>query len=150
MGIELRSSLSELAKTDEFMQQIMSDYQIDTDYFGILSFLLHECAKNAIVHGNQFNAEKKTYIECHINKQSLEFSVRDEGKGFDYQSILNSPVDGRGLAAVRLLADKLEFSHQGSMVKYSISIPFSFPKKHLKAADLMQNRLNKINQSPKI
>ena len=124
----LQSDLSKLSEIDLFLDNIMRQFKISGDYLGILDVPLNECVKNAIVHGNKCDKNKKVNIEVHQEKSELLFSITDEGQGFDYNSFLQQNIEQRnasGLSLVEVLTNNLSFSKDGSQVCYKVSIPHS-------------------------
>ena len=126
--MSLQSDLSKLLEIDLFLDRIMRQFKISRDYLGILDVPLNECVKNAIVHGNKSDRNKKVNIEVHREKSELLFSITDEGQGFDYDTFLRQGIEQRdvnGLSLVEMLTNDLSFSKDGSQVCYKVSIPHS-------------------------
>ena len=138
----LQSDLSKLSEIDLFLDNIMRQFKISGDYLGILDVPLNECVKNAIVHGNKCDKNKKVNIEVHQEKSELLFSITDEGQGFDYNSFLQQNIEQRnasGLSLVEVLTNNLSFSKDGSQVCYKVSIPHSMSEN--------DERINVLQQS---
>ena len=128
--ISLQSDLSQLSEIEFFMEDVMRQFKIEEDFSGILSVPLNECVKNAIVHGNKCNKDKKVNVEIQCEKSKLFFSITDEGQGFDYNSFLQKKIEQRtenGLLLVEMLTEDLSFSKNGSQVSYKVNVPFSLP-----------------------
>ncbi len=123
---EIESNLNKLIEVEQFIENLMLDFSINNDYFGIVSTPLLEAVKNAIIHGNQSDVLKKVSITCQISNKNLTFTVSDQGNGFDYANILSINPDERtsnGLAIIELLTDKLEFLNNGQTLSYTINVP---------------------------
>jgi len=128
--ISLQSDLSELSEIEFLAEDIMQQFKIEEDFSGVISVPLYECVKNAIVHGNKCNKDKKVNIETQWEKSKLSFSITDEGQGFDYNSLLQKGIEqrkGNGLLLVEMLTEDLSFSNNGSQVSYKVNVPFSLP-----------------------
>ncbi|MBN2091836.1 ATP-binding protein [candidate division KSB1 bacterium] len=89
---------------------------------------LLESITNAIEHGNHGNANKKVEIEAQITAEKAIFTIKDQGKGFDYQN-LPDPTEpeniikarGRGIFMIQNLMDEVSFNAKGNvitMIKY--------------------------------
>ena len=125
-SLEIESDLNNLAKVENFIETLMSDFSISDNYKGILSVPLIEAVNNAIVHGNHSDKSKKVSINCQLSNKQITFSVSDEGKGFDYKHILTEKLENRktsGLTSIELLCEELEFLNNGSTIIFSINVP---------------------------
>lgn len=137
---EINSDLNKLIEVEHFIENLMSDFSINDDYFGIVSTPLLEAVENAIIHGNQSNVSKKVSITCQISNKNLTFTISDQGNGFDYARILATNPDNRktnGLAVIELLTDKLEFLNNGQTLSYTVNVPVQIQQeRHLKSTSL--------------
>lgn len=98
-----------------------------------LKLIFSELVCNAVIHGNKNNLKKLVYISININKNTITSSIRDEGDGFDYLSVLenhkNNTNDlyyenGRGIWLVYSLSDSLTFNLKGNEIKFSKKVGF--------------------------
>ncbi|MCG3118739.1 MAG: Anti-sigma F factor [bacterium] len=90
-----------------------------------LAIAVTEMANNAVIHGNKRDVNKKVYVSIEVNAGEVRLSIRDEGKGFNPESLSN-PLDpenllresGRGVFIVRSLMDEVQydFSRGGTQV----------------------------------
>ncbi len=147
--ISLQSDLSKLSEIELFLDGIMRQFHVKEDFLGILSVPLNECVKNAIVHGNKCDKDKKVNIEVQLDKSKLLFSITDEGQGFDYDSFLQKGIEQRkenGLSLIELLTDDLSFSKNGSQISYKINIPISLPSNH-ERIDILQQSQDIVKKS---
>ncbi len=84
---------------------------------------LSEAVNNAIYHGNQSDPSKEVRISVEKLETELNFTIEDEGKGFDVAKVkdptaienLDQPT-GRGIFLMRNLADKVEYLFEGRKV----------------------------------
>jgi serine/threonine-protein kinase RsbW len=144
--MRLQSDLSKLCEIDFFLENIIQQFEIREDYLGILSIPLHECVKNAIIHGNKCDRDKKVLIEVCLEQSNLLFSITDEGQGFDYDSFLQQDFEQskiNGLFLVRMLTENLSFSKNGSQVSYQVDVPLSFSMND-KRIDILHQSQNVI------
>ena len=89
------------------------------DEFGV-RLMIHEALTNAAVHGNRRDPQKRVHLDLLLSDTSVEFTVRDEGLGFDLSS---APTEwdsvresGRGLLLIRAYADQVTHNEQGNEI----------------------------------
>jgi len=128
--IQINSSLTELYKVEEFVEQISDVYNINNNYYSTILISLDEAVRNAIEHGNSFDAEKQVQISFVSSNGELIFSVSDQGTGFDASSI-SDPTDpeieleeeqGKGLFLMKQLSDKIRFNSEGNTVSLHFKV----------------------------
>ncbi|MFA5480089.1 MAG: ATP-binding protein [Candidatus Muiribacteriota bacterium] len=94
-----------------------------------MKLVLDEALINAYKHGNKMDTSKKIKIDVKYYGYKIEFSIEDEGEGFnivDWMSKLETETDiysssGRGLLLIKELMDEVMFKYRGNiinMVKY--------------------------------
>lgn len=104
--------------------QLVSDHLcrrvgFDEDSMHWVSVAIRECVINAIKHGNQNDQQKMVRVEFVSSSDpeqgGLSVSVRDEGEGFDPDSVADplAPENvlkssGRGIFLIRSFMDELE------------------------------------------
>lgn len=118
-----------------------------------LSIALEEALSNALYHGNleltseQLDSvgydldepdaenvvdvriaeppyrDRHIVVEAEMTRESVRFTIRDEGPGFDYSAlpapeevVASGSLRGRGLAQMRLFSDELTFNDSGNEV----------------------------------
>jgi serine/threonine-protein kinase RsbW len=85
--------------------------------FGI-DMAVREAVTNAVLHGNRQDEAKLVVIRFKSSANALEITVRDEGSGFNPESVPD-PTDprnlmktsGRGILFMRTFMDDVEWSH---------------------------------------
>jgi serine/threonine-protein kinase RsbW len=101
---------------------------LDEDTVHWVGVAVRECVINAIKHGNQSDVGKHVFVEfqtgVHDDGLELAICVRDQGKGFDPDTLAN-PLDpenllkasGRGIFLIRNFMDdvRLQRAPQGGM-----------------------------------
>lgn len=101
-----------------------------------IELAVREAVANAVLHGNGCDPAKKVFLTAAVRPAGLVICVRDEGKGFDPESVpdpLGSgnlmQESGRGLFLVKAYMDKVIWkpAPQGGMeiwlTKYSARRP---------------------------
>jgi serine/threonine-protein kinase RsbW len=85
--------------------------------FGI-DMAVREAVTNAVLHGNRQDESKLVVIQFKSSASAIEISVRDEGSGFNPESVPD-PTDprnllktsGRGILFMRTFMDEVSWSH---------------------------------------
>lgn len=95
--------------------------------------VLEEALANAVKHGNRHDANKAVHVSYEITVDGIKVTVRDEGEGFDRQTIPNptdcdglSRPNGRGLYLMSQYTDSLKYNDIGNCVTFTKS--WSDPK----------------------
>jgi serine/threonine-protein kinase RsbW len=91
---------------------------------------LSEATINAIVHGNKQDENKKVYINLEVQGgKRLQFTVADEGEGFDYNRLPDPTapenlenLTGRGVFIIKHLADQCIFNLKGNEVELHFKV----------------------------
>jgi len=126
----LESRLENMTQVERFVEGISDFYNINHNYFGNLLVSVTEAFKNAVIHGNQLNPEKKVTLTFTPAAFGLTFSVEDEGTGFDYHAVPD-PTDpalpeeeqhARGIYLIRKLSDQVVFKDPGNRVQIDFHI----------------------------
>jgi len=99
----------------------------ERDMFNVhLAF--EEAMTNAIMHGNRSDPQKNIYLTCDVQENEVVISVRDEGCGFNPDTVPDPrhpdnilTPSGRGILLIRHIMSKVEFLPEGNgltMTKY--------------------------------
>ena len=96
-----------------------------------LGLAVREAMVNAVVHGNQYSAEKKVRLDIQNSIDSLRVTILDQGSGFELKAVpdpLNNEnlmrTSGRGLLMMQTYVDELTVKRAANggteviMVKY--------------------------------
>ena len=126
-----RSTQKEISCIEDFLRKISKQMHFDEAILYRLLVSCTEAVNNAIVHGNKSNPDKKVGIQCVVEKKVLTMYVRDEGKGFDSQSLQDPREEknlmkenGRGVFLMRSLMDTVKFKKlkSGSVVEMKVNL----------------------------
>ncbi|RKY42097.1 MAG: ATP-binding protein [Candidatus Makaraimicrobium thalassicum] len=89
---------------------------------------LEEALRNAMMHGNKWDPDKKVTVETEIAGAAAIICVEDEGNGFDPKILPDPTLDenllkesGRGVYLIRHLMDEVRYENGGRriiMTKY--------------------------------
>jgi len=121
----LRLEFSSIFDMVDFVQ-VVSDHVgreigLDEDARHWVGVAVRECVINAIKHGNQNDASKRVFVEftpgAALDLPELTISVRDQGHGFDPDSVADplAPENllkssGRGIFLMRSFMDDVQLT----------------------------------------
>lgn len=128
LDLKFASKTENLVLVEKLIDKVCEQFRINEDYYGNILVALTEAVNNAILHGNKQNPEKSIDVRFEQNNGCICFIVKDEGEGFDHNNIpdptnpenIEKP-NGRGVFLMQNLADKVEFSDNGRMVKLNFN-----------------------------
>lgn len=117
-------------KIEKFVEDICDEFNINNTYFGNILVAVTEAFENAAKHGNGNDPARNVQLVFSSGPEGLSFVIKDEGKGFDLNTIpdptdLNIDADqikGRGIFLIRNLADEVNFTDNGSRVELVFKI----------------------------
>jgi serine/threonine-protein kinase RsbW len=127
--LDILSSYENMQLVERLVDDVCEQYKVNEDNYGNIIIALTEAVNNAICHGNQGNPTKHIKIGFESGEKKIQFSVADEGQGFDYTN-LPDPTDplnidkpqGRGVFLMKNLADKVEFNNNGQEVLLTFNL----------------------------
>ena len=127
--LKITSKTENISLVEKLIDDVCKHYKINEDHYGNILIALTEAVNNAINHGNKSDPAKSVEVAFQSHGNTLVFTVKDEGKGFNPDA-LPDPTDpdriaepnGRGVFLMRNLADKVEFSDKGRMVAMSFNL----------------------------
>jgi serine/threonine-protein kinase RsbW len=122
--LKIPSLIDNVRIVESFIDHARDKYQFNDDIYGNVMIAVTESVNNAIVHGNRNDKGKNVHLTFEINESNISFTIKDEGTGFDYNSLpdptapenLNNP-GGRGIFLIRHLADEVKFGSSGKEIK---------------------------------
>ena len=133
ISIDLPSDLALLEPIADYLtKRIEQIWSMPADRCVSLAIALREALINAIQHGNRSNASKLVRITAQVSNDEAEFSVEDEGVGFDQRDVPN-PWDprnllkssGRGVLFIRSIMDEARYDgNRLTMIKRRASLRF--------------------------
>ncbi len=112
----LASSLDSVNEVEQKAEALAREAGVDEDDLFKISMAVREAAVNAVIHGNAQDPDKQITVSLENTGVALIFSVADQGKGLDPDS-LPDPLapenlmrgSGRGIFLIRSLMDEVHF-----------------------------------------
>jgi serine/threonine-protein kinase RsbW len=109
---------------ESFIDNAKDKFHMNDDIYGNIMIAVTESVNNAILHGNKNDRTKNVTLSLSLNNNVINFEIRDEGRGFDFQNLpdptspknLDKP-SGRGIFLMKHLSDEVNFSNNGSLVE---------------------------------
>jgi serine/threonine-protein kinase RsbW len=127
--IELKSQVESIAQIESLIDELCERFSICEDDYGNILIALTEAINNAITHGNRLDPEKIVSLDVDSSSKELEFTVEDQGNGFDLNEVPDPTLPenieklrGRGIYLMKNLADNITFENNGSKIKLIFSI----------------------------
>lgn len=128
----LQSSKSEIGRLEGLLFAINESLKIESERFINFHIAVSEALVNAIVHGNLECPDKKVFVDINENEDSLEVVIKDEGKGFNINSVPDPTKNnnlykdhGRGIFIMKSLTDGYECVSDGSGTTVKLKILFN-------------------------
>lgn len=129
ISIQIPSIPENIRMIESFIDNAKEKFQLNDDIYGNIMIAVTEAVNNAIKHGNQGNKSKNVYLSLRLEPSMIQFIVRDEGPGFDYNNLPDptapenlEKLGGRGIFLMRHLSDEVLFSENGQEVCLSFYI----------------------------
>lgn len=128
--LQLPSKVDSITSVENFVDTLKDEYNIGDDTYANMLTCLSEATINAIVHGNKQDENKKVYINLEVQSgKRLQFTVADEGEGFDYNRLPDPTapenienLTGRGVFIIKHLADQCIFNLKGNEVELHFKV----------------------------
>ena len=124
-----KSDIKNINLVERLIDDLSDKYNLQDDIYGKLLLSVVEAVNNAIVHGNKMDYDKDVVLQYSIDDTKIDFIITDKGEGFDFNNIPDptkpeniEKTHGRGIFLMNHLADEIEFSKNGSIVKLSYDI----------------------------
>ncbi|MGM0532728.1 MAG: ATP-binding protein [Bacteroidota bacterium] len=122
--INIESKIDNISLIEKFIDNFSEENKIDSDMYGKILIATVEAVNNSIVHGNKEDVNKSVYLEMQKEGSQIKVYVKDEGEGFDYESIPDPTkpenlenIHGRGIYLMNHLADEVNFYNDGAIVQ---------------------------------
>lgn len=112
----LESTLESVNKAEQAAHEVAAKSGFDEEDIDRISMAVREATINAVLHGNQYDREKRVTLAIEFTPGALRVSVRDEGKGVNVSNVPDplAPENllkqsGRGIFLIRAFMDEVQF-----------------------------------------
>lgn len=110
----LDSSLDSVDDAEHLVLDVARKAGFQEEDLHKIGMAVRESMVNAVVHGNQYSAQKKVRVSVSKKQDRLTVTISDQGKGFDLET-LPDPLSeenllrnsGRGIFLIRAFMDEL-------------------------------------------
>ncbi len=126
ISIQIPSIVENIRMIESFIDNAKERFDLDEDQYGNIMVAVTEAVNNAIKHGNASNSSKNVFLSLTLNENLLNFIIKDEGSGFEYNNLPDPTAPeniekpgGRGIFLMKHLSDEVEFTESGKTVKLS-------------------------------
>lgn len=125
--IVILSDKSELATVERFVTELFEEYNVAFKYFNKVFLCVSEAVVNSIEHGNKNEKNKKISIFADYALECVYVKIRDEGKGFNMDDIVNPTIEGnikkesgRGIHIIKSLSQQIEYNREENSIQFKI------------------------------
>lgn len=115
--LELPSRLELLSIIDKVVDGVADQLSFEDDDKDAIAISVIEAGTNAIQHGHRHDPSRLVRITFHLLPDALEVEVRDEGTGFDLETLEDpgAPENllrerGRGIFIMKSMMDEVRFN----------------------------------------
>lgn len=115
--LRLPSRLEAVAEVAAAVAEFLSRTGLAEDVIFGIDMAVREGIANAVIHGNKLDEKKVVSIRVIRSPDSLEINVRDQGQGFDPETVSDPTKEenilktsGRGIFFMRNFMDQVEWS----------------------------------------
>lgn len=127
-SLQIPSDYQSMSTVEKLIDKVCNNVGVNEDSYGNVLIAVTEAVNNAIQHGNNANASLQIDVAVLDSANSVCFSIKDQGPGFDFNNLPDptSPENilkenGRGIFLMNNLADKVEFIGGGNEVSLFFS-----------------------------
>lgn len=122
--LKIKSDIKSFGEIENFIMELYKKEGFSRKTFCRMYLSVSEAVNNAIKHGNKLDPSKYVDITFVDTINSYLFQIKDQGLGFDYESIPDPTLEenikkesGRGIYIMEKYADMIDFENNGSTVK---------------------------------
>jgi serine/threonine-protein kinase RsbW len=121
--IKLPSDYNALVDVENLVDRVCNGLGVQDEAYGNVLIAVTEAVNNAIQHGNELKKELIVDVSVGDKTEEFCFSVKDEGRGFDFNGLPDPTAPenllkegGRGIFLMKNLSDDLIYNSSGNSV----------------------------------
>jgi len=114
--LALSSTMESVAAVEAAAEKLAADAGLDEDERFKIAMAIREATVNAVLHGNEYDPEKKIAVSLENTGKSLIFTISDQGRGVNPETLPDplAPENllrgtGRGIFLIRSFMDEVHF-----------------------------------------
>ena len=122
--LEIKSSFSAARQVEDEIVRKAQACGHDEEVVFAVRLSLEEAMSNAIRHGNVGDISKKINVRYHVDANSIDVYVGDEGQGFDPSDVPDPTMverleypSGRGIMLMRAYMNEVHYNERGNEVR---------------------------------
>lgn len=145
LSFALSSTMESVGEVEAAAEKLATEAGLDEDQRFHLTMAVREAAVNAVLHGNDYDPDKKISASFENTGKSLVITIADEGIGLDPETIPDplAPENlmrgtGRGIFLIRSLMDEVHFRKLNPGTELTLV-------KHLKAPEETNGSQNAVH-----
>ncbi|MCC7499303.1 MAG: ATP-binding protein [Bryobacterales bacterium] len=112
------STLDSVDRAEDLALEAAAGFGLSEDDVQRIGMAVREAMVNAVVHGNGYSHDRTVHFFLSQTPAALRVVIRDEGEGFDFDSIPDPTADenllqqsGRGFLLMRTFVDECHIRH---------------------------------------
>lgn len=121
----MQSQVKAISPVVDWLMRQIEDSRSVVGHESAVQLALREALNNAVVHGNQLDAEKLVHIQCQCERgKGTSVIVTDDGQGFDPSAVPHplsierlEAESGRGIHLMKVAMDEVSFARRGTEVR---------------------------------
>jgi serine/threonine-protein kinase RsbW len=120
---DLHSTRDSINRVTDLVAGAFNELGLNEDAIFDIKLAIQEAVVNAVEHGNGSDPRKMIHVSCDANDDSVILVVRDEGDGFDLNSVPDPTLPenilrehGRGIFLMKSLCDEVRYNPLGNEV----------------------------------
>ena len=124
---EISSRVESIYPLEQRILSVARSLGFTEDDLFCLRLAMDEALVNAIMHGNGGREHKRVYVTVRPCRESVQVSVRDEGKGFDISGLFDPTAEehvhdthGRGIFLIRQFMSEVNFNDRGNEIVFTL------------------------------
>ncbi|MCP9292104.1 ATP-binding protein [Gracilimonas sediminicola] len=128
--LTLQSTYEEVERVEHMLAALQEELGFNDEFYARLMLTVSEAATNGILHGNKLDESKIVTIKAYKDDSKLIFDSKDQGEGFDPESIPDPLAEenllktsGRGVFLMEEYADEVSYSENGTRLKLVFTLP---------------------------
>lgn len=136
----IQSDIANLPELEERLFHFCQECNVG-NYYSAVSVATLQAVKNAVVHGNDSDVNKRVTLSWGTCRGGVFVEVCDEGDGFDfahYGTLPEREESGEGIFVMRSLSDRMAFSDGGRKVRMEFDVNGIDPADALERVALLQ------------